>query len=216
MKTIARYAARNSKILSKHINPLSSLESIYNLLDDSQKETAESDLARLYLQFYKPQKPGSKNKNPLSMLSEFTAKNETRYYLNYIQVTDNYAVASNGHYLLKTKMSLNIETGFYDPKLLVKTEGPEFCKYPDFSNALAGAFETIASLDDVTDVMCYAGDGKKKKPFETYQIGGHYYLGDYIKKIRSLFPGIHANINAPGTLKIETDDYIVVLIPTIN
>lgn len=218
MQAIAQHAARSSKVIMKYRSAEGSLETIYRSLDDTQKVKLENEFARLYLQFYKPPKASLKNKNPLAMLAQFAAKNDTRDYLNYMYVTETFACASNGHYLLKSKNTLGIEPGFYDTKLLVKVHDSDFSVFPKFDSILAGIFKIHVNLvDDVTDIVVSVGDGKKKKPSENYEIGGYWYLGDYIKKMISLFPGIDANINSEtGTMKIETDDYIAILMPQRN
>jgi hypothetical protein len=71
--------------------------------------------------------------NPFWLASQFMAKKDVRYFLNYI-CSDGYTLtASTGHVLIQ--VNHKCDPGFYD-RLGNLVEPPEFAKFPDFKNVL--------------------------------------------------------------------------------
>jgi hypothetical protein len=213
MNSLAKFAIQNRKNLMKGNDSFAALTLLFDSLTEEQKENQKVNLAKLYLAMFKPEKENKRELSIMQSLAKFSAKNDIRYYLNYIHITaEGFGVSSTGHILLITKNKTDLEPGFYDPKSKLLVENIDFAKFPDFENI----FKNINSLKDY-DILepteIKLEKPTKGKPYENYKIGGYFYISDYLKLAYSVMNKSTANIGNNGQLLIENDDFKCIVMP---
>lgn len=213
MKNIAITAIKHRDILSKQ-NAFTAFETIVNQLSDSQKIDYERELATLYLKFFRAE-TAKKISNPFLIIGQFAAKEDVRFYLNYVHVSEDLIVASNGYYLATMPNTEKLEPGFYDTKQKLKLENFDFARYPKFDKVLEGEWK-IVDINDIIDVKILMTKEKKPKPYNCVKIGSHYYQESYIQKIKNFYHSGMIEQNNIGTLKIYDDKTGItfILMPT--
>lgn len=213
MENIAKFALTHKDVLSKQ-NAFSAFETIVDQLTDSQKIDYERELATLYLKFFKAE-TAKKISDPYLIIGQFTADKDVRYYLNYVYVTEQNIIASNGHYLATMPNSEKLESGFYDTKQKLKLENFDFARYPSFNKVFEGEWGDV-DINDIVDIKILMTNDKKPKPYNCIKIGEHYYQESYVQKVKNFYQsGIVEQNNTNGALKIidEKTNITFILMP---
>ncbi len=97
----------------------------YNCMDG---ETALA-FARLYAHFLP--KPGKRARTTWQWVAMAMAKDDVRYYLNYVYVTEDEIVATDGHRLHIAPNVEGLTPGYYDVAGN-RIHAPDYARYPDF------------------------------------------------------------------------------------
>jgi len=107
-------------------------EIIKNLTEDQENEL-HGELARLYAAFQPtvPKKP----KTMFDWVAKAMAKNDVRYYLNFVHVTEERMVGTDGHRLHIAPNTDGLEPGFYD-KNGTKLHNPDYARFPDVDRVM--------------------------------------------------------------------------------
>lgn len=95
-------------------------------VDDSGD--ALRNLAALYA-YFMPAAP-KKAKTPFQWVALAMGKQDVRYYLNYVHVTENHIEATDGHRMHKTPNHDSLPAGFYNAAG-DKVKAPDFANFPD-------------------------------------------------------------------------------------
>lgn len=101
---------------------------IENLTEEQENEL-HGELARLYASF-QPTVP----KKPKTMF-DWVAKDDVRYYLNFVYVTEERMVGTDGHRLHIAPNTDGLEPGFYD-KNGTKLHNPDYARFPDVDRVM--------------------------------------------------------------------------------
>jgi hypothetical protein len=213
LNTVAQIAA-TTRIKDK--TSFQALSTVIDLMSDNTFELLEVQiaLARLYSEFFKPFESSKVDKNIdiLKTVAKFAAAKDIRFYLNYIYVNpERTAIASDGTMLIMTKGPVNLEPGFYDPKLLVKSQ--DEMKYPDFTRILntkdqAPKFAHLSQVDDIK-----VNVPNKGKPWEAIKIGSQWYQSKLIKKAQAVAGKDAVIVNYLSHGRVETSDFLIVVMP---
>ncbi len=86
-------------------------------------------LARLYAHFLP--KPGKRARTTWQWVAMAMAKDDVRYYLNYVYVTEEEIVATDGHRLHIAPNVEGLTPGYYDAAGN-RIHAPDYARYPDF------------------------------------------------------------------------------------
>ena len=117
--------------------------------------------------------------NPFKLASLFMAKDDVRYYLNYIHSTGESLIASNGHVLIR--ITQFFEQGFYN-KSGVLVENKDFAKFPDFQKVYEKPKSELFELDISDQSIHY----HNKKQVIYVKINDTYYMKQYIDILKKI------------------------------
>lgn len=175
--------------------------------EDTDTETVQA-LATLYLKLFKKSKSNKKNKSPLEVCSHFVGKNDVRYYLNSIKVTDSSIVASNGHILAWYDAPTGLDDGFYDPKALIRTG--ELESYPSFDRIFEQKILMSKKTLDPEERKIF----ECEKPYEIVRLGEMWFKAEYIDLIASMLTEESYTVDiAEACVIIKQGDFNFVCMP---
>jgi len=97
------------------------------------------------LRFFAPAIP-KKPQTALDWVRGAVAKKDIRYYLNYIYVTEEDIVATNGAMLRVTPNKNGMPPGFYDPLTMQKCTLDAATRYPDCWKTLSNGYDVRKDL----------------------------------------------------------------------
>jgi len=132
MKNINIVATQNANFKGAKPNDnFYNFTSLINSLDESYINDNMQLLTQLYKKFTPP--TPANLKAPIDILKKAVAKNDARYYLNYIYIDDKNIVATDGHRLSMYSNDDNLAPGFYNKNMNKCDIG---ATYPDYKRVI--------------------------------------------------------------------------------
>ncbi|GGX91279.1 hypothetical protein GCM10007160_18470 [Litchfieldella qijiaojingensis] len=95
--------------------------------------SAKDALASLYA-YFMPKAP-AKPKSDFEWVAKAVAKDDARYYLNWVYVTEKHIVGTDGHRLHMARNWEGLEPGFYDVSG-VRCHDPNWAQYPNYERVV--------------------------------------------------------------------------------
>lgn len=128
--------AEASRSVPKARNKALAFEAVCNIikeLTEEQERELHGELARLYATFQPtvPKKP----KTMFDWVAKAMAKDDVRYYLNFVHVTEKRMAGTDGHRLHIAPNTDGLEPGFYD-KNGTKLHDPDYASFPDIDRVM--------------------------------------------------------------------------------
>lgn len=209
---LAAQAIKNQDFYKKHYAPMECLaQAVDRMTDDCVNETfILKTLAPIYLALGPKSRSAKKNPTGLARYALFAADKDTRFYLNYIHVTQTHIVASDGCTLLVGPNDENLEPGYYCPKHLVRLHEPDFAKYPSLERVLNTSV-TATINPNIPDRVKVKIEDKKNVELVFYkeQIFNRLYIARAEHALHGL-PDT-ADLFSDGLL-IKKDDLIAIVV----
>ena len=194
--------ARESILNPKWYAQSTATEALDDIIKRLSGTMPEDQLLQLAVTIYRKITPKCSSKKPtgLGRFSPFAAKKDVRYYLNFIQITEDSIVASDGATLLFGTNSGEYEPGYYDPKALVLLHDPDWARYPDFKKLLTEPSKII----DISDGSKITHEGDLIK----IEYGGMQFNQLYIERVKKALGGLPDTAKASDLgLMFEKDGF---------
>lgn len=201
--------------LARSVPKPNSRPEAFNALRRLVKDTANNealddnacDLARLWA-FFLP-KAAPRARSPFDWASKAIGKNDTRYYLNFVYVTEAEIIGTDGHSLhIAPNGGSILEPGYYGPEG-VRLHGPDYARYPDVRRVQPDPHGRHRQWFDIQleDLELATMSTQKAGVFNYYKLPTHrgyeyqervYINAKLVKRLFSLDPDELVGINVGG------------------